>query len=84
MAEDCHDRIDGSAGVDIWIRPRCYDLLDCMTDDDDGDLSGRFVEETTEMIYLSGTTEGRDTFGKHGVSGVRGIGVIEDFILCLV
>jgi hypothetical protein len=44
MAKASENRFDGAARIDIFIGPGGDDLSDGVTDDDFGNISGRFVQ----------------------------------------
>lgn len=52
MAKDAHDAVDCLVWVDGGIRPCADDLSDCVTDNDDGDLTCRVIQPATEMVWL--------------------------------
>jgi hypothetical protein len=51
MTEYGHDVVYCGMGVDGGIGPCGHHLLDCMADDDDGDVAGGFVEIAGKVIW---------------------------------
>ena len=50
MTEDTHDIVDDLVGINGWIRPRTDDLCDCVSDNDNGNLTSWIIKPATEMI----------------------------------
>ena len=53
MTEYSHDGVDRLVGIDRGVGPCGDNLLDCVVDDDTGDLACWFVQVAREVIYKS-------------------------------